>query len=193
MTRFVKQHELTTVPTRKDPMMKTPLFVLALCITVTIGSAHAADRGNLTFRGDIQGGTCNLATSDVTRTITLPPVKVSDFDSASWAGLAEFNLTANCDTDIRNVTFTFAGTPSTVDPTYFHNTGNAAGIATVIQSRIGGTAYNFPANGNADARSRTISAASGRAVLPMGAHYRKVGTVSKGTLLTTASVTITYN
>lgn len=173
--------------------MKAPLLVLSLWIGAATGSAHAATTGNLTFRGTIEGGTCNLATGDVNRTITLPPVKVSDFDSAGWAGLLEFNLTANCDSDVQSVTFTFAGTPSTADPTRFANTGTAGGLATVIQSRIGGSAYNFPANGNATARSRTIAAASGRAVLPMGAHYIRVGTVSKGSLLTTASVTITYN
>ncbi|AMB84224.1 pilus assembly protein [Pseudomonas agarici] len=175
--------------------MKTPLFVLSLWITATTISAttQAATQGTLTFRGDIQGGTCNLDTGDVNRQITLPTVKVSDFDSTEWTGLREFNLTANCDSDVRNVTFTFSGTPSATSPTRFANTGTAGGLATVIQSRIGGSTYNFPANGTATARSRTIAASSGRAVLPMGAHYIKIGTVAKGSLLTTASVTITYN
>ncbi|NWA04316.1 fimbrial protein [Pseudomonas gingeri] len=175
--------------------MKAPLFALSLVIAATTitGTAQAVPTGNLTFRGNIEGGTCHLATSDVDRTINLPNVKVSDFDSVEWTGLREFNLTANCDSDIRNVTFTFSGKPAPTSPTRFANDGNANGIATVIQSRIGGSVYNFPANGNATARSRTIPASSGRAVLPMGAHYIKIGTVSKGSLLTTASVTITYN
>ncbi|NWB28277.1 fimbrial protein [Pseudomonas gingeri] len=175
--------------------MKAPLFAFPLWIAATAitGTVQAATTGNLTFRGDIQGGTCNLATSDVNRIITLPTVKVSDFDNTDWTGLTEFNLTANCDSDIRNVTFTFGGTPSPTAPTRFANTGTAGGIATVIQSRIGGVAYSFPANGNATARSRTIPASAGQAVLPMGAHYIKISAVSKGSLLTTASVTITYN
>ncbi|MBV6751341.1 fimbrial protein [Pseudomonas chlororaphis] len=176
--------------------MKAPLFVLSLLAAATITSTtQAATTGSLRFTGDIQGGTCNLATGDVSRTIPLPPVKVSDFDSATWTGLKTFDLTANCDSDIRSVTFTFAGTPATGAPERFANTGTAGGIATVIQSRIGGTSYNFPANGDPTARSRTISATAGRAVLPMGAHYIKIGigSVSKGSLITTASVTITYN
>lgn len=195
MTRLAKHHELTLFPPRKALTMKAPLVALSLWVaTVTItGTAQAATTGNLTFRGTIEGGTCNLATGDVNRTITLPTVKVSDFDSADWTGLKEFELTANCDSDIRNVTFTFAGKPAPGAPTRFANDGNASGIATVIQSRIGGSVYNFPANGDATARSRTIAATSGRAVLPMGAHYIKIGSVSKGSLLTTASVTITYN
>ncbi|MGA8132577.1 MULTISPECIES: fimbrial protein [Pseudomonas] len=177
--------------------MKKPLFVLPLLVaaaTIT-GTAQAVQTGSLRFTGDIQGGTCHLATGDVSRLIELPPVKVSDFDSATWAGLKTFDLTANCDSDIRSVTFTFNGTSDALAPERFANTGTARGIATVIQSRIGGTAYNFPANGNPTARSRTISTTAGRAVLPMGAHYIKTVLfgVSKGTLITTASVTITYN
>ncbi len=174
--------------------MKAPLFVLPLLVAATAfaGTAQAATTGNLRFEGRIDGGTCNLAAGDVNRTITLPTVKVSDFDSTTWTGLEEFQLTANCDSDITSVTFTFAGTPASASPTNFANTGTAGGIATTIQSRIGGAAYNFPANGNATARSRTIPASSGQAVLPMGVHYRKIGDVSKGTLITIASVTITY-
>lgn len=176
--------------------MKAPVFACSLWIAATtIATAHAATSGNLNFSGEIQGGTCNLASGDTNRTIILPPVKVSDFDSSTWAGLHTFDLTANCDPDIRNVTFTFSGTQSPWSPTHFHNTGNSRGIVTVIQSRIGGVAYNFPANGTATARSRTIATTAGRAVIPMGAHYMKIpiSTVTKGTLVTAAFVTISYN
>ncbi|MGP0013769.1 fimbrial protein [Pseudomonas sp.] len=177
--------------------MKTPLFVLSLLVAAatTTGTAQAVQTGSLRFTGNIEGGTCHLATGDVSRTIELPQVKVSDFDSSTWAGLREFDLTANCDSDISNVTFTFSGTPDTFAPTRFANTGTARGVATVIQSRIGGAGYNFPANGNPTERSRTIPTTAGRAVIPMGAHYIKtiIGSVIKGTLITTASVTITYN
>ncbi|NWB96149.1 type 1 fimbrial protein [Pseudomonas gingeri] len=177
--------------------MKTPLFVSLLAAAATItGTAQAVQTGSLRFTGNIEGGTCHLATSDVSRTIELPQVKVSDFDSTTWAGLKTFDLTANCDSDIRNVTFTFSGTADAFAPTRFANVGGTArGVATVIQSRIGGTAYNFPANGNATERSRTIPTTAGRAVIPMGAHYIKtsISGVTKGTLLTTANVTITYN
>jgi len=178
--------------------MKTPLFVLSLLVAAatTIGTAQAVQTGNLRITGDIQGGTCHLDAGDVSREIELPPVKVSDFDSITWTGLKTFDLTANCDSDIRNVTFTFDGTPDTVAPERFANSGGTAGgIATVIQSRIGGTGSNIPANGNPAARSRTVPTTAGSAVIPMAAHYIKAGAtgVTKGTLITLASVTITYN
>ncbi|WP_338522124.1 type 1 fimbrial protein [Pseudomonas batumici] len=176
--------------------MKTPLFVLSLLVTAatTTGTAQAVQTTTLRFIGDIQGGTCHLDASDLGRTIELPPVKVSDFDSTTWTGVKTFDLTANCDSDIRNVTFTFDGTPDSVAPARFANVGGTVrGIATVIQSRIGGTTYSFPANGDAPARSRTIPTTAGRAVIPMAAHYIKVGTVTKGNLITPARVTITYN
>ena len=178
--------------------MKTPLFVLSLLVAAatTIGTAQAVQTGNLRITGDIQGGTCHLDAGDVSREIELPPVKVSDFDGTTWAGLKTFDLTANCDSDIRNVTFTFDGKPDFWVPSHFANEGGTArGIATGIESRIGGTAANIPANGDAAARGRTIPTSASKAVLPMGAYYKKIviGSVSKGTLITLASVTITYN
>jgi len=178
--------------------VKTPLFVLSLLVaaaTIT-GTAQAVQTGRLQFTGELQGGTCHLATSDVSRLIELPQVRVSDFNNSTWAGLRTFDLTANCDSDIRNVTFTFNGKSDAFAPTNFANEGGTArGVATVIQSRIGGVTYNFPANGNPAARSRTVPTTAGSAVIPMAAHYIKAGAtgVTKGTLITLASVTITYN
>ena len=177
--------------------MKTPLFMLSLLVaaaTIT-GTAQAVQTGSLKFTGDILGGTCNLDPFDVSRMIELPQVKVSDFNSSSSAGLKTFNLTANCDADIRNVTFTFDGTPASSGQYFANIGGTATGVATAIQSRIGGVVSNIPANGNAAARGRTIPTSAGKAVLPMGAEYRKIviGSVTKGKLSTTISVTITYN
>ena len=178
--------------------MKTPLFILSLLVAAATisGTAQAVETSSMRLTGEIQGGTCHLDTGDVNREIELPPVKVSDFDGTTWAGLKTFDLTANCDSDIRNVTFTFDGTPDTWLPAHFANIGGTArGVATAIESRIGGTAANIPANGDAAARGRTIPTSAGKAVLPMGAYYKKIviGSVSKGTLITLASVTITYN
>ncbi|MCU1740417.1 MULTISPECIES: fimbrial protein [unclassified Pseudomonas] len=177
--------------------MKAPLFVLPLLAAAMItNTTQAATTGSLRFTGNIEGGTCRLDAGDVSRTIELPLVKVSDFDNSTWAGLKTFNLTADCDADIRNVTFTFDGTPDTWLPAHFANIGGTArGVATAIESRIGGTASNIPANGNPAARGRTIPTSAGKAVLPMGAYYKKtvIGSVGKGTTITTASVTITYN
>lgn len=170
--------------------MKIPTLPLGLALAgLLLGTAaQAATTGTLTVRGQIDGGTCNL---DVIDAVRLPTVKVSDFDSASWTGLETFDLSATCESDIRNVTFTFSGTPATGDPSRWANTGTAGGIATQIQTR--NPTYNFPANGTIAQRQRTVTTTAGKATLSMGAHYVKTGTVSKGTLLTTAQVSITYD
>ena len=134
--------------------------------------------------------TCDLATGDVNRSITLDTVKVSAFENASSAGARDFELTANC-TNASNVTFRFSGTPAVADTWRFANTGTAGGISLWLYSRIGGTNQTIRANGTDSARSVTVS--SNRAVLPLGAAYFKTGTVSQGTLASTATVNITYN
>ena len=180
--------------------MKAPLFVssLLLAAATTIGTAQAAQTGSLRITGEIQGGgTCHLDATDVNRTIRLPPIRIIDLGGiVIEPGLWQFNLTANCDPDIRNVTFTFNGTPAPGSPTHFANEGGtSSGVVTVLQSYIGGTNSLIPANGNPADRGRTIPTNAGKAVLSMKAHYAKIPLVivNKGTLITLASVTITYN
>ncbi|MCR4540094.1 type 1 fimbrial protein [Pseudomonas sp. 18.1.10] len=131
--------------------------------------------------------TCDLEAGDVNRTITLPEVRVRDFDSAISAGAHDFELTANC-SDASDVTFRFTGTPAPDNPTLFANTGSAGGVALWLYSRLGGTPQTLSAND-----TRTVVVTGNRAVLPLGAAYHKNGTVSQGTLASTATVTITYN
>lgn len=134
--------------------------------------------------------TCDLAAGDVNRTITLPDVQVSAFNDAVSAGARAFELTANC-SDAAQVTFRFSGSPAVVDPSRFANTGTAGGVSLWLYSRIGGTNQTIRADGTDSARSIAVS--SNRAVLPLGAAYFKNGTVSQGTLASTATVSITYN
>ncbi|MBN2974620.1 fimbrial protein [Pseudomonas fluorescens] len=134
--------------------------------------------------------TCDLATGDVNRTITLPTVKVSDLTDVISAGAFNFDLTANCN-NASSVTFRFTGTPAPNDSWRFANTGTAGGTALWLYSRIGGVNQTIRANGTDNAR--TVAVSNNRAVLPLGAAYFRVGTVSQGTLASTATVNITYN
>ncbi|KRP72254.1 MULTISPECIES: fimbrial protein [Pseudomonas] len=134
--------------------------------------------------------TCDLATGDVNRTITLDPVQVSAFNSSPYAGARNFELTANC-SDAANVTFRFSGQPSTDNNLLFANTGTADGVALWLYSRIDGTHRTIAANGSDN--ERTLVVTGNRAVLPLGAAYHKSGTVGQGTLTSTATVNITYN
>lgn len=145
---------------------------------------------NTAVRFVAPSATCDLAAGDVNRAITLNNVRVSDFTNANSAGARDFELTANC-SDASSVTFAFSGTPAPGSSYRFANTGTAKGIGLQLYSRIGGVAQTIRADGT-DSR-RTVAVSGNRAVLPLGASYWKIGTVSKGTLASTATVTISYN
>ncbi|TFY94432.1 fimbrial protein [Pseudomonas nabeulensis] len=134
--------------------------------------------------------TCDLAAGDVNRIITLPPIQTSALKDAVSAGEHNFELTANC-TDASNVTFRFSGQPAATDSWRFANTGTAGGVALWLYSRINGVNQTIRADGTDS--TRTVAVSGNRSVLPLGAAYFRTGTVSQGTLLSSATVNITYN
>ncbi|MBF6028194.1 fimbrial protein [Pseudomonas sp. P115] len=129
--------------------------------------------------------TCDLAAGDVNRTITLPTIKVSALRDAVYAGTHNFDLTANC-TNAANVTFRFTGTPAPGNSALFANTGTASGIGLWLSTR--GHAATIAPNS-----TRQVGVSSNRAILPLSVAYHRNGTVSQGTLVSTATVNITYN
>lgn len=170
-------------------------LLLAISASIAASAAHAATTGALRFSGRIDGGTCNLALSDVNRPITLPTVKVPDFEGVAHAGSYNFQISANCDADIRNVTFLFAGTPAAGDGARFANTGTASGIGLwLAQRQTGGGTSTIPANGTVAQRSRTVATAGSLAVLPLlGAYHKTTGALGQGTLATNVTISITYD
>ncbi|TFY94435.1 type 1 fimbrial protein [Pseudomonas nabeulensis] len=171
--------------------LRTLPLLLAITASLAAQSVQAATTGTLTFRGQVNAGTCNLAAGDVNRTITLPTVKVSNFDAANEVGIQPFDLTADCESDIRTVSFLFTGTPATGNGALFANTGTATGTALSLSHR--NVAY-IPANGSPAERTRHIATSGQKAVLPMTASYYKNGTsVKSGTLVSVVTVAISYN
>ncbi|MFL1501598.1 fimbrial protein [Pseudomonas sp. O64] len=170
--------------------MKPELILLALFVMKgSIGTALAATTGTLTFQGLIQPGTCNLAAGDVNRTIILDTVKVSDFDAVQSLAPKSFELTATCDSDVKNVTFTFSGTPVSGDSYRFVNTGKATGVSLWLQDS---TPTTIRANGT-DNR-RTVTTVNGVALMALRASYFKADTVvTAGTFISTVTVNVTYN
>ncbi|KRP72531.1 MULTISPECIES: fimbrial protein [Pseudomonas] len=171
--------------------MRLPTLPLLLAITASldIPAALAATTGTLTFQGVVNAGTCNLNAGDVNRTITLPAVKVSDFDTTDSAGEHDFELAADCDSDVKNVIFQFAGTPSAGNAELFANTGTSGGTALWLAST-----GIIPANGTEVQRSRTVATSASKAVLPLKAAYHKTGeAITHGTLASAVTVSITYN
>lgn len=133
--------------------------------------------------------TCDLAAGDVNRTITFAPIKTSDLKDIDYAGMQGFDLTANC-TNATNVTFRFSGTPATGNNLLFANSGTANGVALWMGSNLNGVQQTISPNAN---NVRTVPVSGNRAVLPMLAAYHKNGTVGAGTLVSNATVNITYN
>lgn len=170
---------------------------LSLLLAVTAGlaanTAHANATGTLHFNGQVEAGTCNLAAGAENRTFTLPAIKISDFDAAPSAGAFDFEISADCESDIRHVTFLFAGTPSTGNPALFSNTGTSKGTALWLAHRAS-PVFAIAANGNVAKRSRKIATNSHKAVIPLTAAYHKTGAaISQGTLVSAVTVSITYN
>ncbi|WP_212810283.1 fimbrial protein [Pseudomonas sp. Ost2] len=128
--------------------------------------------------------TCDLATGDVNRTITLDPVQIANFTGIS-TGVKHFDLTATC-SNASNVTFRFTGTPAPTNPALFANTsGTAGGVALWLHTPNQTVSHNS---------TRTVAVSANRAVLRMGAEYHKTtGALTKGTLVSTVTVNISYN
>ncbi|MFQ6349521.1 fimbrial protein [Pseudomonas sp. R11F] len=172
---------------------RTLPIALAITASLATNAAHAATTGTLNFRGQVNAGTCNLAAGDVNRTITLPTVKISDFDSVNFTGAHNFEISADCESDIRNVVFLFAGTVSAGNGLLFANTGTSAGTALWLAHRAA-PHTTIPANGTPAQRSRTIPTSGNKAVLPLQVAYHKTGVpITQGTLVSAVTVSITYN
>ena len=151
------------------------------------GKGHYRMVLNNSIRFVNPASTCDLAAGDVNRTIPLPTIQVSALKDVVTAGRSNFELTANC-TNASNVTFRISGTPAPGNALLFTNTGSAGGVALWMYSRINGVEATISNNG-----TRTIAVTNNRAVVPLGVAYHKNGTVSQGTLVSTATVSITYN
>lgn len=128
--------------------------------------------------------TCDLAAGDTNRTITLDPVRIANFTGIS-TGLKYFDLTATC-SNAANVTFRFTGTPASTNPALFANTGGTAGgVALWLHTPNQTISHNS---------TRTVAVSGNRAVLRVGAEYHKTsGALTKGTLVSTVTVNISYN
>ncbi|WP_017901660.1 fimbrial protein [Pseudomonas asplenii] len=172
--------------------MKTYLLPLVLMVAASVenSSAQSLNPGNLQVEGLVEGGTCDLVPGEYDRPVVLPPARVSDFAGSESTGHRSFEISAHCDSDITSVTFTFSGTQAD-DGARFANTGDAQGIGLWLYSRLGGVQRTIRADGSDS--TRTLSPSGGQAVLPLGAAYWKTGNVREGTLVSQATVEITYN
>ncbi|KTC49191.1 pilus assembly protein [Pseudomonas fluorescens ABAC62] len=172
---------------------RTLTLLLAITANLAIQTAQAATTGTLNFTGQVNAGTCNLAAGDANRSIKLPAVKISDFDESPSAGAFDFEISADCDSDIHDVTFLFAGKASAGNAALFANTGTSKGTALQLTHRVA-PAFEIAANGTPVQRSRKVATSSKKAVIPLTAAYHKTGAaITQGTLASAVTVSISYN
>lgn len=173
--------------------IRTLPFLLAITACLGAPVVQADTTGTLNFTGLVNAGTCNLAAGDVNRTLTLPTVKISDFDTTPYTGALDFEVSADCESDISNVNFLFAGTSSGGNATLFANTGTSGGTALWLAHRAPALTI-IPADGTDAQRTLKVAPTAGKAVLPLTAAYHKTGAAfSQGTLLSAVTVSVTYN
>ncbi|PRA30384.1 fimbrial protein [Pseudomonas poae] len=181
---------IKTGPVTGGTVPAATIFSWTISATPGVTSGRFLLRQDNAVRFITPNATCDLAAGDVNRTVSLDPIQVSALQNATTAGDHDFELTANCK-DASTVTFSFSGAPAPGNDRLFANTGTAGGVALWLYSRLNGGKQNILANGTQNTRTLVVS--GNRAVLPLGAAYHKNGTVSQGTLVSTATVNITYN
>lgn len=134
--------------------------------------------------------TCSLAPSDVSRTVTLPPVARSGLSSVgSIAGKQAFALTVTkCSAETNTAQFTFQGTGDKNNPYAFANTGTAKGIGVLLGSSNDGSTIRADGTNN----TRVVQIQNSDGVLSLFAEYIATAAVQPGTVNAGITVNITY-
>lgn len=166
--------------------------VLALPLLVSAANALAAD-AILTFTGTIILPTCTVVTGYDNQTITLDTAKTTDFAAVgSVAKPKPFSIKLSNCTPGTNVTMTVSGTTDTV-ASVLKNTGGATqvGIQLLKASAVGDI------TGTAIAINTALGVGqvdgTNAMTIPMVAQYYRLGTMTAGTVSSSATVNFTYN
>jgi len=155
------------------------------------------DPGMSTLRQQISGsvvfsvgGTCNLSVGGGSNTVQLPRVSLRAFTQVGdIAGTTPFSLgLSNCSDTVRSARFIFDGTADATDSRYFSNTGGATGIALRLNASDGATVItpNSPTN------EQTVAVSNKQATLNLAASYVRVSTVTAGSVMSRALISVIY-
>jgi major type 1 subunit fimbrin (pilin) len=167
-------------------------FLCAIGAMFSISQALAAD-ATLTFTGNIILPTCTPDASTVTQTIPLGTAKTTDFATVgSTLNATAFNLKLiNCVTNT-NVTMTVNGTMDTV-ASVLKNGGTATQVGVqLLKATKTGDVTGSPLQLNASVLQGTVDA-SGSMTIPLVAQLYRIGTMTTGTVSSSATVNFTYN
>jgi major type 1 subunit fimbrin (pilin) len=112
-------------------------------------AAQAAD-GQIEFTGSVTDNACTITTGDVNKSVTLDPVKISDFGPTVGAAAKakEFSISLdNCSTATRkNVAITFSGQQDGIDSSLLGLTGENQVRGIAIQIADARTGNKLPLN-----------------------------------------------
>lgn len=178
----------------ENPIMrKLNRILLAALIATAAKSTFAAPDAKLDFTGTILPASCTIDSSTANQTIDLGSANVGDFAAVGATRNAiAFNLKlTNCSSSAR-VTMTVSGTSDTV-ASVLKNTGNAAqvGVQLLQASRVGATT-GTPITLNSALNLGTVDLTNAMTI-PMAAQFYRIGTMTAGTVTSTATVDFTYN
>jgi major type 1 subunit fimbrin (pilin) len=177
-----------------NKMNKSRLKVL-LAIGTMLGanSAFSAD-ATLTFTGNIILPTCTVDTTGTASNVPLAPAKTTDFAVVGdTQNPAAFNVKLiNCVTNT-NVTMTVSGTTDTLAGSVLKSTGTAEQVGVqLLKATKSGDTTGTPLTLNT-AAAQGIVDGTGTMTIPMVARYYRLGTMTGGTVIASATVSFTYN
>jgi major type 1 subunit fimbrin (pilin) len=166
--------------------------LLAIGTMLGASSAFSAD-ATLTFTGNILLPTCSVDTTGTASNVPLATAKTTDFAAVGdTQNPVAFNVKlTNCAVNT-NVKMTVSGTIDTV-PSVLKSTGQAAQVGVqLLKATTSGDTTGTPLSLNT-AMAMGVVDASGTMTIPMVARYYRLGTMTGGTVLSTATVDFAYN
>jgi major type 1 subunit fimbrin (pilin) len=167
-------------------------LLLVLLASIFAGPAFAVD-ATLNFSGTILPPTCDIDSSTANQTINLGSAPVRDFAAVGTTAnpVAFYLKLINCSVGAK-VTMTVSGTMDTV-PSVLKNTGTAAqvGVQLLRAANVGATT-GTPVTLNSATGQGTVDATA-TMTIPLVAQFYRLGTLTGGTVATTATVNFTYN
>jgi major type 1 subunit fimbrin (pilin) len=181
-----------------NPTMRKILMLLAASAVIaamgagSAGSALAAD-ANLKFTGLITQPSCTVDSSTANQTISLGSAPIMNFPAIGSTGNpTAFTLNlVNCSPGTA-VTMSVAGTIDTV-ASVLQNTGTATQVGVqILKAASVGATTGTPVTLNSTSSLGTVDNTNTMTV-PFVAQFYRLGTLTAGSVTTTATVNFTYN
>lgn len=178
-----------------NPTMRKILMLLAASAVIAAmgaGSALAAD-ANLNFTGLITQPSCTVDSSTANQTISLGSAPIMNFPAIGSTGNpTAFSLNLlNCSPGTA-VTMSVAGTMDTV-ASVLQNTGTATQVGVqILKAATVGATTGTPVTLNSTSSLGTVDNTNTMTV-PFVAQFYRLGTLTAGSVTTTATVNFTYN